>query len=146
MCHQQQLHGLKHESNGMASPAIEPQLGTLMNDSESDYGSDFSPEEEQIVSRLLSGQQIEIEDNPIVSNVEHNEPAQTLRVPRVFGREQKFALFEAVRAAEEVAKQISKSVKTSNYYPDCKSPLVLCLIKLTDAEASSEQPDSRTCS
>ena len=120
----------------MASPAIEAQVGTFINDGESDYGSDFSPEEEQIVSRLLSGQQIEIEDNPI-SNIEHNEPAQTLRVPRVFGRKQKSPLFEAARVAEEVAEQISKSVKTSNHYPDCKSPLVLSAIELTDAEASS---------
>jgi exonuclease V len=125
----------------MASPAIDDQVGTTTNEGESDYGSDFSPEEEQIVSRLLSTQPIEIEDNPIISNIEHNDTTQTLRVPRVFGREQKSPLFEAARAAEEVAEQISKSVKTGGYYPDCRSPLVLCAINLTDAEASSEQPD-----
>ena len=106
----------------MASPATYDPVDVMTNDGESDYGSDFSPEEEQIVSRLLSGQQIEIEDNPIVTDIEHHDSAQTLRVPRVFGREQRSPLFEAARAAEEVAEQISKFVKTGNFYPDCKSP------------------------
>lgn len=129
----------------MASPAIDDPGGASINDGESDYGSDFSPEEEQIVARLLSGQQIDIEDNPIVTEVEHSDAAQTLRVPR-FGTEQKSPLFAAARVAERVAEKISESVvKANGYYPDCRSHLASGVINLTDAEASSEQPDSRAC-
>lgn len=105
----------------MASPAINDHLEASVNDDDSDYGSDFSPEEEQIVSRLLSERQVEIEDNPIVNEIEHNDAQQALRVPFVFGREQKSPLFQAARAAEEAAEQISKAVKSSGYYPDCES-------------------------
>lgn len=55
---------------------------------ESDYGSDFSPEEEEIVNTLLSGNlaRIEVvEDNPIVNDVEYLEKQGTVRVPRVLG-------------------------------------------------------------
>lgn len=77
----------------MASPATavlshQAQLG----DDNSDYGSEFSPEEEEIVARLLSagieGTE-EIEDNPVVTGVEHHEPAQVVRLPRVLARERK---------------------------------------------------------
>lgn len=90
------------------------------NDGDTDYGSDFSPEEDQIVQRLLSGQ-AEKEDNPIVNDIEfeYHGINRSLRVPRVFGREERSALFEAARAAEQVADQISKSLKTTGY-PDCK--------------------------
>lgn len=101
----------------MASPAID-------DAGESDYGSDFSPEEEQIVSQLLSGPRLEIEDNPILNEVElniENDAQQTLRVPLVFGREQTSTLYQAARAAEEIAEHISKAVK-SRGYPDCKPP------------------------
>jgi exonuclease V len=103
----------------MASPAIETPVAIAQTDAQSDYGSDFSPEEEQIVSRLLSGH-IDIEDNPItLTNVEQNEAAHSLRIPRIFGNQPKSPLFEATRAAEDVAEQISKSVKTSGY-PNCE--------------------------
>ena len=106
----------------MASSAQDDAVGISINDVESDYGSDFSPEEEQIVARLLSGQQIDIEDNPIVTNIQHNDTTQTLHIP-LFGAKQKSPLFEAARAAEEVAGQISKSFKRGGYYPDCKPSL-----------------------
>jgi exonuclease V len=101
----------------MASPATNT-FKLPLNDGGSDYGSDFSPEEEQIVERLLSGQPAE-DDNPIVNEIEHNDPQRTLRLPRVFGREERSPLFQAARAAESVAKQI-KSIKTGQRYPDCK--------------------------
>ena len=111
----------------MASPAIGGRPGSIEDD-ESDYGSDFSPDEEQIVSRLLSGQPVDLEDNPIVNEIEQNDAQQALRVPR-FGKEQKSPLFEAARAAEEVAEQISKVIKTNDFYPDCTSCLRLCVDK-----------------
>ncbi|TVY59677.1 putative exonuclease V [Lachnellula suecica] len=100
----------------MASPAIIPDtLAPPLNDLESDYGSDFSPEEELIVEALLSQQQLR-DDNPIITDIE-DEPRQALRLPRVVGREERSALFQAARAAEQIAEQISNSVKTREY-PD----------------------------
>ena len=103
----------------MASPTITDTTEESMNDADTDYGSDFSPEEEQIVERLLSGQ-VE-DDNPIVNEIEHHDPRQTLRLPRIFGREEKSPLFQAARAAEKVAEQMVKSIKTGEQYPDCKT-------------------------
>jgi exonuclease V len=102
----------------MASPA---QVASIFGDSDTDYGSDFSPEEERIVEQLLSGQKVEIEDNPIVAGIEQHGTQQSLRVPRALGRKQASPLFEAARAAEKVAEQISQSVKRSDSYPDCES-------------------------
>jgi len=89
-------------------------------DPDTDYGSDFSPEEDLIIQRLLSGK-IDIEDNPIVNDIEHHDAPKTIRVPRVYGREQRSPLFEAARAAENVAGRISNSIKTADNYPDCES-------------------------
>lgn len=94
-------------------------LSTAMNDDDSDYGSDFSPEEEQIVTALLSAQLPADDDNPIVNEIEYHDPQRTLRLPRVFGREERSPLFQAARAAEAIADQISKTVASSQY-PDCE--------------------------
>lgn len=110
----------------MASPALDTPLEDPTNDGDTDYGSEFSPEEVQIVARLISGT-IEIEDNPIVSEIEHNDPQQALRIPRILGREQRSPLFEAARAAERVAEKIAESVSTGQHYPDCKSPAYACV-------------------
>ncbi len=87
-------------------------------DSDTDYGSDFSPEEEQIVDRILSGKHVE-DDNPIINEVEHHDPRQALRLPRIFGREERSPLFQAARAAEKVAEQIAQTVNGGEY-PDCE--------------------------
>lgn len=74
----------------MASPANVYLDATAEEEIESDYGSDFSPEEQDIVNTLLSSfpAQIEtVEDNPIVNEIEYHEPPSTLRVPRTLGRE-----------------------------------------------------------
>lgn len=81
-------------------------------DSDTDYGSDFSPEEEQIVDRLLSGKHVE-DDNPIINEIEHHDPWQILRLPRAFGKEERSPLFQAARAAERVAEQIAQTVRKS---------------------------------
>lgn len=105
----------------MASPATVAIIKDDMSDGDTDYGSDFSPEEAEIVERLLSAQTA-IEDNPIVNEVEYHGAEQTLRIPRILGREQQSPLFQAARAAEGVAQQIVHSVKGSEHYPDCKFP------------------------
>ncbi|KAG0649426.1 Exonuclease V [Hyphodiscus hymeniophilus] len=107
----------------MASSATEDALAIINRDIDSDYGSDFSPEEDQIVSQLLSGQAVDIEDNPIVNDADQNDAQQTLRVPLVFGREQQSPFYQAARAAEEIAEQISKTVKSRRYYPDLSNHL-----------------------
>ena len=123
----------------MASAATKENPEESLNDGESDYGSDFSPEEAQILGKLLSGQPVEdVEDNPIVNEIEHHDPQRTLRLPRVLGRERMSPLFEAARAAERIAEQISKSIKAGEH-PYCKTLAHLHVqINLTDAEASSE--------
>ncbi|KAG9247654.1 exonuclease V a 5' deoxyribonuclease-domain-containing protein [Calycina marina] len=101
----------------MASIADTSGVLDIVNDegNETDYGSEFSPEEEQIVERLLSGK-IEIEDNPIASQSEHNDAQQSLRMPRVLGRGHRSALYEAASAAERIASQISHDAQ----YPDSR--------------------------
>lgn len=105
----------------MASPATTSVTNPSTSvdiDADSDYGSDFSPEQDYIVARLLSGKNIE-DDNPIVNEIEHHDARQTLRLPRVFGREERSPLFQAARAAEKIAEQIAQSVKCGEY-PDCE--------------------------
>jgi len=128
----------------MASPAIDESIADSrshsIQDSDSDYGSDFSLEEALIVERLLSGKPLDaIEDNPIVNTPEilHGATA-TLRLPRVSGREQRFPFFKAVRDAERAAEQISAAVANRQHYPHCKTLLLHFAIVLTDAPASSE--------
>ncbi|PVH82783.1 hypothetical protein DL98DRAFT_456350 [Cadophora sp. DSE1049] len=100
----------------MASPATTVTDPPNEIDTDTDYGSDFSPEQEQIVERLLSGKHVE-DDNPITNDVEHHDPRQNLRLPRVFGREEMSPLFQAARAAERIAEQIAESIK-SGEHPD----------------------------
>ncbi|KAF4620195.1 hypothetical protein G7Y89_g14624 [Cudoniella acicularis] len=94
----------------MASPAIDVAIEISLNDGESDYGSDFSPEEEQIVTQLLSGQKSR-DDNPIVNDAEHDDSQRVLHLPRIVGRAQRSILFQRAKAADEEAEQISKSVE-----------------------------------
>lgn len=59
-------------------------------DIDTDYGSDFSWEEEHLINQLLSPDGItphktslpDIEDNPIVNDLEWHDAPQTLRIPR----------------------------------------------------------------
>ena len=102
----------------MASPAIDDLSAVSTYDGDSDYGSEFSPEEEEIVSQLLSVQSIDIEDNPIGDDLDQNDAQQALHVPLVFGREQKSPLCQAARAAEEIAEHITQTFKSRGYYPD----------------------------
>lgn len=100
-------------------------------DEESNYGSDFSLEEEQLVAQLLSPQPAtEDFDNPIASVVEHYVSERKIRLPRVLGREERSALFQAAKAAEEVAEQINESVSGVKNHPylDCKSSPSLILL------------------
>jgi len=83
------------------------------SDNDTDYGSEFTAEEEQLVEQLLAGK-TDIEDNPIASHFELNDAQQTLRVPRTFGREQRHLLYEAASAAERNAAQLDQIVEHSN--------------------------------
>jgi hypothetical protein len=67
----------------MASPDLE--------DTESDYGSDFSPEEVVLIQRLLLATDKEGlgEDNPTVNGTEYHDETKAMRVPRVLGRERR---------------------------------------------------------
>ena len=114
----------------MASPATSNDHSEPLNDVDTDYGSDFSPEEAHIVEQLLSSTPLVPaveDDNPILNDIEDHDTQgmQNLRLPgrRVFGVEERSPLFQAARAAEQVAEQISRAVKGGEHYPDCKSPV-----------------------
>ncbi|KAH7384939.1 exonuclease V a 5' deoxyribonuclease-domain-containing protein [Cadophora sp. MPI-SDFR-AT-0126] len=129
----------------MASPATT--VTDLPNeiDTDTDYGSDFSPEQEEIVQRLLSGKHVE-DDNPITNEIEHHDPRQSLRLPRVFGREERSPLFQAARAAEKIAEQIAESVK-SGEHPDFSGRIDTVPGKETIVEPPKEEletPDLRS--
>lgn len=112
----------------MASPAVE-EAEQSPSVADSDYGSDFSPEEVEIVEKLLSPvHPLELEDNPIVNEIEYHDPERTLRIPRAFGKEQISPLFQAIRDAERVAEQINDSVAKREYYPDCEYTCLLPLL------------------
>jgi exonuclease V len=124
----------------MASPALQSPLPEPQNDdNDTDYGSDFSAGEEEIVSRLLSGASPVLEeDNPITTEIEYHDAQQTLRLPRIYAigdREERSPLFQAARAAEKVAEQLSRIVK-GEQYPDRKSrpSLERITTDLTDAQ------------
>ena len=89
----------------MASPASDL---LLLHDNESDYGSDFTAEEEQIVADLLTARVLE-DDNPIVNEVEHIDQGSILKLPRIFGQYTLSPLFQAIRAADTVAEEINNS-------------------------------------
>ena len=77
----------------MASPAtVMLNHQTQPLDDNSDYGSEFSPEEEEIVNRMLISAErtAEIKDNPIFIGVEYHESAQTVRIPRALAQERRF--------------------------------------------------------
>lgn len=77
---------------------------------DTDYGSDFSPEEEQIMERLLASK-TDIEDNPIASGFEKNDTQHKLRVPNVSGTN-KSTMHEAASAAE---RSTAHRYKTTQY-------------------------------
>ncbi|CAG8979039.1 hypothetical protein HYALB_00011609 [Hymenoscyphus albidus] len=97
-------------------------VAAALEDEERNYGSDFSPEEEQLLAQILNTPSA-TEDSPITSAVEHYEPERKLRLPRVLGREGRSALFEAAKAADEVAKQINGSVSGGETYLDLSNQL-----------------------
>ena len=105
--------------DGMADVVHDPgrdELGGV----ESDYGSDFSAEETEILSQLLTrhdSQAQPIEDNPIVNEPEYHDPLQSLRLPRVLNRDR--------RSAEGDIQETSRLSPYSTLpvdpgYPDCK--------------------------
>ncbi|KAE8442056.1 hypothetical protein EG329_003864 [Mollisiaceae sp. DMI_Dod_QoI] len=146
----------------MASPAFEissPSSQPLNDDTDTDYGSDFSPEEEAIVTRLLSGAPppsitpIVEEDNPITTEVEQQDAQQILRLPRNLGREYRspWPVYEAARAAEKVAEQLSRVVKSGEgeRYPDLshqirETPEKGYEIPVEPASEDPDAPDTRS--
>lgn len=95
----------------MASPANHVPVAL---DNESDYGSDFTPEEEEIVATLLSARVLE-DDNPIVNEVEHTDTQSVLKLPRALGSKTESALFQAINAADRVAEDIDNIFKVEEH-------------------------------
>lgn len=96
---------------------LHPATPEPLQDDDSNYGSDFSPEEAQIIESLLSPKFVDIEDNPILNGIEHHGRPSILRLPHALGHEQRSTLFQAARAAERVAEKLSDSVAMGQHYP-----------------------------
>jgi hypothetical protein len=108
--------------SGMASPATKSSNFYAQARGDSDYGSDFSAEEEEIVNRLLAEQErVEvIEDNPVVTDFEYHDQAQTVRVPWVIGRGR---VSDALLEESGITKDTRlSSAAIQPEYPDCKVP------------------------
>jgi hypothetical protein len=108
---------------GMASPATKSSNFYAQARGDSDYGSDFSTEEEEIINRLLAEQErVEvIEDNPVVTDFEYHDPVQTVRMPWVIGRRR---VSDALPEESNIAKDTRlSSAAIQPEYPDCKLPL-----------------------
>ncbi len=95
--------------------AIELPITPSLDDNDSDYGSDFSPEEEQIVQSLLS----DIEDNLIVSGIERNDTEPVLHIPRILGRDERSPP-SSQRARTATSEGTDRSVQKSEH-SNCKA-------------------------
>jgi hypothetical protein len=114
----------------MACPATTDLNLQARVESDSDYGSDFSSEEELLINRLLAGQEgVEgIEDNPILTGLEYHEPVQTVRVPRVLGRERINDILPEGSVVAEVHNLSSAAFHSG--YPDCELfPIAFVIIQ-----------------
>lgn len=134
----------------MASPDLICNNSPRVDDLSSDYGSDFSLEEELLVDELLSSVQYrngalpDLEDNPIVTGIEHHASQRLLRLPRLMGRAQRAS--EGHVSVEDLAAVSVKDVVNTSIEmehplsPTCEDTyLVLQLpTNLTDFGASSE--------
>jgi hypothetical protein len=117
-------------SVGMAGPVVSVQNPTYPSaeEDESDYGSDFSAEEQEIIDRLLASapSNLVAEDNLIASDVEHPAPPAAVRISRFVAREpvqikyESQALnVESVQSNAEIS--VNDSLDPNPGYPDCKS-------------------------
>jgi hypothetical protein len=108
------------------------------SDNETDYGSDFSPEEQLIVEQLLAIETsavVEAEDNPITNDVEFVPLPYTGPILRVLGREVRIEKTYEERAVERQRLEVEFDAG----YPDCESPLLLIQTHLTETEAFSDE-------
>ncbi|RFU30550.1 hypothetical protein B7463_g5792, partial [Scytalidium lignicola] len=116
---EQSFHGPGRERVGMASPAADTELTQSLNDNESEYGSDFSPEQEDIIWQLIATPKTadasslkDIEDHPFGAEVGYHEAANFLTPAHVLGSEKLSPLYQAVQDAEMVSAEISQSART----------------------------------
>lgn len=104
----------------MACPATTDIDYRVEVEGDSDYGSDFSSEDEQLINHLLTGQKrVEvIKDNTIVTGLEYYEQAQTVRVPRVLGRERIHGTLPKRSSVSEDSSLSGAAFDSEN--PDCE--------------------------
>lgn len=95
-----------------------------MSDDESVYGSELSPEQEEIVLQLIASTAAtsspiakDIEDISFVTEVGYHEPTSLSRVPHALGREQVSPLHQARLGADRIAEEISKSFMNTGNSP-----------------------------
>lgn len=120
------------------SSSVVPVLAYSDSDAEdSDYGSDFSPEELEILDKLLAAtpsNSVPAEDNPIVSDVEYHLPPAVARITRFSARESRRGdsvpiEYETARHsnAESVQSNARIGINLNPVYPDRKASLLATL-------------------
>jgi hypothetical protein len=86
-----------------------------LGDGSSDYGSDFSPEEEDALIALLSQVSHQVEVAPVLKfeDIEDNESTRGAHMPRKLGRVQYRTQPYSKPAASRIDKQTTSTVKYS---------------------------------
>jgi hypothetical protein len=110
----------------MARPGNEVLNGPSKDpeEAESDYGSDFSPEEEELINKLISLSPTVVEGrthNPIINHAKCNSDAQNNQVSRVLTRE------EPSPTCNTAEQKSIPAVKTGDAsFTKCKTHCIRC--------------------
>ena len=118
---------------GMAGPLVPVQTyPNPSGDDEGDYGSDFSPEEQEIIDQLLvsASASLVAADRPITNDVEYAAAPASARGSRLVAREtveieyesRGVANVQSMQSNAEIGVNINIALDASPGYPDCKSP------------------------
>lgn len=85
---------------------------------DSDYGSEFSEGEAEIIDQLLKDESKAdiVQDNPIVTEIEYHDSPSTLRLPRFIGHENRTRDIEGFASSAGDETVLSDDAG----YPDCK--------------------------
>jgi hypothetical protein len=107
------------------SVAVPPETAGSAN--ESDYGSDFSTWEEELLNEILSQNEgnislVYLEDNPIINDIEQHDPPGISRLPPG----SQTSAWET--SGQNLSLQPNSALPVEPYYPDCELnlPCILC--------------------
>ena len=113
---------------GAASPATAAHNHISQAEDSSDYGSDFSAEEQEIVHRLLAERERVdiIEISPVALDLEHHDTAdQIVRVPPVISRGRHGSALQDESSFSKAHRLSSSALQP--LHPDCKLFSLSCV-------------------